>query len=321
MYLRGVDIVSLVLIPSIVTSGGSGIARTPACDEIGVDRISEHMEYSGCYKHACYHTFTNFTTHRIDECTQSCKNESYEFAGLSAGNRCHCGYLTCSRYSKVCESSCGFPCLNSGRNTLTTCGGLGFIQVYKDDQFQFENREGEVPLVIPLFVPLVICLVVFVAAVMIHQLKTRRELLQSTTIPTYINAPWCFPAALQPSGGVQAIVPDEDPEVAATHRTQECHSSTVHPASASTGDTDTCQEISASPATCFDYGDAIDGIHQDLNGGQQSSCSQYQPVMTVQDDPLYLTCTCCDSKVSSPCLEHVEHGEENAYLVPDAQYY
>ena len=89
------------------------------------------MEYVGCYKNTCFGTKINLTVHNIDECTQACKHENHGFAGISEGERCDCGLLTCRRDSKVCESSCGVPCQNTGDDTLTTCGGIGFIQVYK----------------------------------------------------------------------------------------------------------------------------------------------------------------------------------------------
>ena len=89
------------------------------------------MEYVGCYRHTCFKTKTNRTVPGIDECTQECKSGDHESAALSHGQRCLCGSLTCSKNVKVCESSCGFPCLNTEDDALKTCGGMEFIQVYK----------------------------------------------------------------------------------------------------------------------------------------------------------------------------------------------
>lgn len=88
--------------------------------------------YIGCYERDCFQNNISFTIISINECTGSCRHESYQYAALEFGDTCYCGNFKCAdkqSEKQKCNSFCGVQCaLENGK--FLPCGGIGFIQVY-----------------------------------------------------------------------------------------------------------------------------------------------------------------------------------------------
>ncbi|XP_072170159.1 uncharacterized protein [Diadema setosum] len=97
----------------------------PACSTYGY--------YIGCYKADCVrndHRFNRTSSITLDNCTASCRDGGYPFAGISNGTVCTCGYeFKCfdSSQSLNLKDNCGIPCPGDPKHR---CGGWGKALVY-----------------------------------------------------------------------------------------------------------------------------------------------------------------------------------------------
>ncbi|KAI4134301.1 MAG: hypothetical protein LQ341_006048 [Variospora aurantia] len=115
------------------------------------------VEYNNPSAPKSYPGLTSQSQLSVDTCLQACRGHGLEYAGIYNGQECYCsgllpypippssgstaGYTTFSYYgsrpnSTVADSQCNVVCpANSGQ----TCGGPGFLQVYRDPSFAYET--------------------------------------------------------------------------------------------------------------------------------------------------------------------------------------
>ncbi|KAL8964778.1 MAG: hypothetical protein Q9197_006808 [Variospora fuerteventurae] len=116
------------------------------------------VEYNNPSAPKSYPGLTTQSQLSVDSCLQACRGHGLEYGGIYNGQECYCssllpypippssgstaGYTTFSYYGSnpgrtVSNSQCNVPC---PANSAQTCGGPGFLQVYRDPSFALETN-------------------------------------------------------------------------------------------------------------------------------------------------------------------------------------
>ncbi|KAJ8032917.1 Kremen protein 1 [Holothuria leucospilota] len=87
--------------------------------------------FLGCFNHqnsssALFKVLSSFTEFTIQKCIEECREEGYDFAGVTQGATCLCGDTIASRQldNYLCQA---FPCRD---DTYQSCGGGSEISIY-----------------------------------------------------------------------------------------------------------------------------------------------------------------------------------------------